>query len=242
MIEQAVERENTCLFSTDRHRKSFYQMLFVAKHRKQLLLTITECTAVSNHPAAQYLVFITHAKHEVNPYCLSGFYGKLLFLCTDHLFRHRVKENHAHCTDLQLSGHIGNRSSNRRLISDTNKTGKIGSQHKFFARSSFTIQCTRQHSFRMRISAEVPTGQTLGHSERKGNFSLLISTELRVEESCFRQIGTQVGRGFREGFLFNISCRIHCNFHCSIRSYSSNHFHFPFCSICICTSNTYSPR
>ena len=176
-------------------------MLFIAKHRKQLLFSIAESTAVGYHPASQYFVFITDGKLEAHANRLSGNKAEFLFLCTDYFLRHRIEKNQSYCSGLRLTSHIRDRSCKRSLISHTYKAGKIRSQHKFLTRGSFTVQCSHQHPFRMRISTEVPTCQTFGHRERERDFSLFIGTKLRIEEGCFCKIRTQVGRSFRECFV-----------------------------------------
>ena len=177
-------------------------MFLIAQHRKKLLLTVTERTAIGYHPATQYLVFIIHGKSEIHSDCLSGSYREFLFLRADNFFRHWVEKNHTDCTCLWIACHIGDRSGNRRLVAYTDEAREIRSQHKFLARGSFTIQRSRQHSFGMGISTKVPTSQTFGHSEREGYFSPFIRTKLRIEESCFGKVRTQVGGYIRKGFFF----------------------------------------
>ena len=62
----------------------------------------------------------------------------------------------------------------------------------------------------MRVTAEVPAGQTFGHSEGEGNFALFIGTKLWVEEGCFRKVRTQVGGSFGKSFFFGCAVQLAC--------------------------------
>ena len=71
-----------------------------------MLFTIAERTTVSNHTAPQYIILISNGKQKINTGSASGFYSELLFLCTDYLLRHRIKENKADCSGKVLSGKV----------------------------------------------------------------------------------------------------------------------------------------
>src|SRR5699024_3139066 len=68
--------------------------------------------------------------------------------------------------------------------------------------SSLTVQRPCQHPFRMRIPTEIPTSQALRHRERESNRSLSVRTELRIEKSRFRKVGTQAGSLFGKAFPY----------------------------------------
>ena len=165
-----------------------------------MLLAVTERTTVGNHTATQYIVFIGNNKKETHSRATSCFYRELLFLRTDHLFRHRVKKNKANRSGNILSGKVCHRSGYRSFISHADETRQVRSQHKVLTGHSSSIDHTCHHSFGMRISPEIPTGKALRHGERERNFPLFIGTKLRIEESGLGKIGTQFFGSLRKGF------------------------------------------
>ena len=157
-----------------------------------MLFPVTERAAIRHHTYTKQVITFRYIKPKINRYRLSGLHRELLTPGGNNLLRHRVEKGEYGCAFYLLPCQVGNTGSYPCLITHPYKARHIRSKHKLFDGDSRSVKHTRHHIPGMGIPPEIPTCQTLRHSEGESDLTLFIRTQLGIEESRFYKISTQI--------------------------------------------------
>ena len=234
VVEQTLCAEFTRLVASDRHSQCLGDILLVAQYRQHMLLAVTELAAISYHTNTQQTIFFGHVKTKRHSSIALTIYLEGLCLRSNYLIIYRIKQSKYHIPIHGFFSKVGYHGSDIHLVAHSYKTWHIRLQHEIFLRHNFRPEVAHHHILGVRDASEVPTCKTLRHRERNHHLALLISTHLRIEESCLGKVGTQRLSILFDCSTINIRFCLRCflNFYhfahtigCSLRHLRS-HSHF----------------